>query len=99
MEYINIILEFAICHIAIKCQPLFIASAILRQMCYHSAVLSNVKICNLFFCKLLNKFKVDEDDEWEEGANEIGIVGNEIDELGPTARDIEIRRRGTNLWE
>ncbi|EDW74795.1 uncharacterized protein Dwil_GK15869 [Drosophila willistoni] len=43
--------------------------------------------------------EVDEDDEWEEGANEIGIVGNEIDELGPTARDIEIRRRGTNLWD
>uniref|UniRef100_A0A0A1WN47 Transcription elongation factor SPT5 n=1 Tax=Zeugodacus cucurbitae TaxID=28588 RepID=A0A0A1WN47_ZEUCU len=43
--------------------------------------------------------EVDEDDEWEEGANELGIVGNEIDELGPTARDIEIRRRGTNLWD
>lgn len=40
---------------------------------------------------------MDEDDEWEDGANEIGIV-NEVDELGPTARDIEIRRRG-NLWE
>lgn len=38
----------------------------------------------------------DEDDEWEDGANEIGIV-NEVDELGPTAREIE-RRRG-NLWE
>lgn len=43
--------------------------------------------------------EVDEDDDWEEGANELGIVGNEIDELGPTARDIEIRRRGTNLWD
>lgn len=43
--------------------------------------------------------EVDEDDEWEDGANELGIVGNEIDELGPTARDIEIRRRGTNLWD
>lgn len=41
--------------------------------------------------------EVDEDDEWEDGANEIGIV-NEVDEIGPTARDIEIRRRG-NLWE
>lgn len=40
--------------------------------------------------------EVDEDDEWEDGANEIGIV-NEVDEIGPTARDIE-RRRG-NLWE
>lgn len=43
--------------------------------------------------------QVDEEEEWEEGANELGIVSNEIDELGPTARDIEIRRRGTNLWE
>lgn len=42
--------------------------------------------------------EVDEDEEWEDGA-EIGIVGNEVDELGPTAREIEIRRRGNNLWE
>lgn len=41
--------------------------------------------------------EVDEDEDWEDGANEIGIV-NEVDELGPTAREIEIRRRG-NLWE
>lgn len=54
-------------------------------------------MCVIFIVYLY--LKVDEDDEWEEGANEIGIVGNEIDELGPTARDIEIRRRGTNLWE
>lgn len=40
--------------------------------------------------------EVDEDEEWEDGA-EIGIV-NEVDEIGPTAREIEIRRRG-NLWE
>lgn len=43
--------------------------------------------------------EVEDDDEWEEGAQEIGIVGNEVDELGPTAREIEGRRRGTNLWE
>lgn len=43
--------------------------------------------------------EVEEDDDWEEGAQEIGIVGNEVDELGPTAREIEGRRRGTNLWE
>lgn len=43
--------------------------------------------------------EVDEDDEWEEGAQEMGIVGNEVDELGPTAREIEGRRRGTNLWD
>ncbi|KAG8038436.1 hypothetical protein G9C98_006132 [Cotesia typhae] len=42
---------------------------------------------------------VEDDEEWEEGAQEIGIVGNEVDELGPTAREIEGRRRGTNLWE
>lgn len=42
--------------------------------------------------------EVDEDDEWEEGAQEMGIVGNEVDELGPTARDIEGRRRGA-LWD
>lgn len=43
--------------------------------------------------------EVDEDDEWEEGAQEMGIVGNEVDEIGPTAREIEGRRRGTNLWD
>lgn len=41
----------------------------------------------------------EDDEEWEEGAQEIGIVANEVDELGPTAREIEGRRRGTNLWE
>jgi len=43
--------------------------------------------------------EIEDEDEWEEGAQEIGIVGNEVDELGPTAREIEGRRRGTNLWE
>ncbi|XP_011641792.1 transcription elongation factor SPT5 [Pogonomyrmex barbatus] len=43
--------------------------------------------------------EVEDDEEWEEGAQEIGIVGNEVDEVGPTARDIEGRRRGTNLWD
>lgn len=41
----------------------------------------------------------EDDEEWEEGAQEIGIVGNEVDEIGLTAREIEGRRRGTNLWE
>ncbi|KAL7306543.1 hypothetical protein TKK_0001235 [Trichogramma kaykai] len=41
----------------------------------------------------------EDDEEWEDGAQEIGIVPNEIDELGPTAREIEGRRRGTNLWD
>ena len=39
------------------------------------------------------------DEEWEGAAQEIGIVANEIDELGPTAREIEGRRRGTNMWD
>lgn len=43
--------------------------------------------------------EVEDEDEWEDGAQEIGIVPNEVDEFGPTARDIEGRRRGTNLWE
>lgn len=42
--------------------------------------------------------EVEDEDEWEEGA-EIGIVPNEVDEIGLTAREIEGRRRGTNLWE
>uniref|UniRef100_A0A182U6J2 Transcription elongation factor SPT5 n=1 Tax=Anopheles melas TaxID=34690 RepID=A0A182U6J2_9DIPT len=43
--------------------------------------------------------EVDEDDEWEDGAQEMGIVSNEIEEVGQTAREIENRRRGTNLWD
>ncbi|KAJ8976751.1 hypothetical protein NQ317_019414 [Molorchus minor] len=43
--------------------------------------------------------EVEDEDEWEEGAQEIGIVPNEVDEFGPTARDIEGRQRGRNLWE
>ncbi|XP_026821890.1 transcription elongation factor SPT5-like [Rhopalosiphum maidis] len=43
--------------------------------------------------------EIEEDDEWEDGACEYGIVPNEVDELGPTAREIEGRRRGTNLWD
>lgn len=43
--------------------------------------------------------EVEDEDEWEEGAHEIGIVPNEVDEVGLTAREIEGRRRGTNLWE
>lgn len=42
--------------------------------------------------------EVEEDDEWEDGAQEIGIVGNEIEEFGQTAREIENRRRGA-LWD
>lgn len=42
--------------------------------------------------------EVESEDDWEEGAETIGIIGNE-DEHGPTAREIEGRRRGTNLWE
>ena len=43
--------------------------------------------------------EIEDDEEWEEGAQEIGIVANEVDEIGPTAREIEGRRRGTNLWD
>ncbi|XP_050426414.1 transcription elongation factor SPT5 [Adelges cooleyi] len=43
--------------------------------------------------------EVEEDEEWEDGAGDYGIVANEVDELGPTAREIEGRRRGTNLWD
>ncbi|KAG5317531.1 SPT5H factor, partial [Pseudoatta argentina] len=42
---------------------------------------------------------VEDDDEWEEDADEIDVVGNEVDELGPTAREIERRHRDTNLWK
>jgi transcription elongation factor SPT5 len=42
---------------------------------------------------------VEDEDEWEDGAQEIGIVANEMEELGPTAREIEGRRRGNTLWE
>lgn len=41
---------------------------------------------------------MEDDEDWEEGAQEMGIV-HEIEEAGPTAREIEGRRRGTNLWE
>jgi transcription elongation factor SPT5 len=43
--------------------------------------------------------EVEDDEEWEEDAQEIGIIKNEIDELGPTARQIEGYRRNSNVWE
>ncbi|CAG9767727.1 unnamed protein product [Ceutorhynchus assimilis] len=43
--------------------------------------------------------EVEDEEDWEDGAQEIGIVSNELDEFGPTAREIEGRRRGTNLWD
>lgn len=43
--------------------------------------------------------EVESEDDWEEGAQEIGIISHEIEEHGPTAREIEGRRRGTSLWE
>lgn len=42
---------------------------------------------------------VDEDDEYEDAVGEIGIVGNEVEESGQTAREIENRRRMVMLWE
>lgn len=43
--------------------------------------------------------EVEDEDEWEEGAQEIGIIPNEVNEFGPTAREIDWERRGANLWE
>lgn len=43
--------------------------------------------------------EVESEDEWEDGAQEVGIVDNDFDEHGPTAQDIEGRRRGTTFWE
>lgn len=42
---------------------------------------------------------VEDDEEWEDGAHELGIVENEIDEVGPTAREIEGRRRISDIFE
>lgn len=42
--------------------------------------------------------EVESEEEWEEGAHEVGIISHETEEHGPTAREIEGRRRG-NLWE
>jgi transcription elongation factor SPT5 len=42
---------------------------------------------------------VDEDDEEYDNVGEIGIVGNEVEESGQTAREIENRRRIHTLWE
>lgn len=42
---------------------------------------------------------VDEDEEYEGEVGEIGIVGNEVEESGQTAREIENRRRMVMLWE
>lgn len=41
----------------------------------------------------------EDEDECEDGEQEIGIVANEVDEIGPTARDIDGRRRAHNIWE
>lgn len=43
--------------------------------------------------------EVEDEDEWEDGAQEMGLVPNEMEEMGPTAREIEGRRRGTSMWE
>ena len=42
--------------------------------------------------------EVESEDGWEDGADG-SIISNDLDERGPTARDIERLRRGTNLWE
>lgn len=47
--------------------------------------------------------EVEDDEDWEEGAQEMGIVGNEVDESGLTAREIENRQRNKknkeNIWK
>ncbi|XP_001600437.1 transcription elongation factor SPT5-like [Nasonia vitripennis] len=42
---------------------------------------------------------LEDDEEWEDGAHELGIVENEIDEVGPTAREIEGRRRISDIFD
>ena len=42
---------------------------------------------------------MEDEDEWEDGAADYGLVGNETDEVGPTAREIEGRRRQQAMWE
>ncbi|XP_014204352.1 transcription elongation factor SPT5-like [Copidosoma floridanum] len=41
---------------------------------------------------------IDEEEDYEDGSG-LGFVDNEVDEVGPTAREIEGRRRVTNIWE
>ncbi|XP_065199636.1 transcription elongation factor SPT5-like isoform X2 [Planococcus citri] len=42
--------------------------------------------------------EVESEDEYDD-EQEIGVVANEIDEVGPTAQEIEGRRRGTTFWD
>lgn len=42
---------------------------------------------------------MEDEDEWEEGAQEMAIVANDLEEHGLNAREIEGRRRGNALWE
>lgn len=42
---------------------------------------------------------MDDEEEWDGSTQEIGIDINEADEVGPTAREIEGRQRGRNLFE
>ena len=37
--------------------------------------------------------KVEDEEEWEDGAANNGLVGNEVDEMGSTARKIDGKRR------
>ena len=41
----------------------------------------------------------EDDDDYDDGGHEIGIVDHEIDEVGLTAREIEGRRRISDIWE
>lgn len=43
--------------------------------------------------------EVEDEEEWEDGAENYGLVGNEVDEMGPTAREIDGRRRQQQMWD
>lgn len=43
--------------------------------------------------------EVEDEEEWEDGAENYGLVGNEVEESGLTARDIDGNRRRQQMWE
>ena len=43
--------------------------------------------------------EIEDEEEWEDGAEDYGLVGNEVDEMRPSAREIDGRRRQQHIWE
>lgn len=43
--------------------------------------------------------EVEDEEEWEDGAENYGVVGNEVNEMGPTAREIDGSRRRQQMWD